>query len=150
MHDDLQRAGRRRLVLTAVAGVALLTTSLALLVFPLVAACVVVFAAAFGETSVGHDLVRSIWLSLAIAFVTAVVSAALSWRNAERDALRTTDLQLATVPGARIDVVPSWRVSGEALPRVRTLLTAVGTAMIYGTLWTSISLAVTLWVSRSR
>jgi heat shock protein HtpX len=128
VHDDLQRTGRRRLVVTATAGVALLTASLALLVFPLVAVSVFVFGAAFGETSIGSDLVRSCWLSVAIGFVTAVVSAAIAWRNAERDALRTTDLQLATVPGARIDVVPSWRVSGEALPRVRTMLDTLSIA----------------------
>ncbi|HVG55038.1 MAG TPA: DUF3667 domain-containing protein [Vicinamibacterales bacterium] len=45
-------------------------------------------------------------------------------------------------------ILAQRRVYGETW--VRTLLTAVGTAMIYGTLWTSISLAVTLWVSRGR
>jgi heat shock protein HtpX len=128
VHDELQRAGRRRLVVTAIAGVALLTTSLALLVFPIVWVSVVVFAAAFGDMAFGADFSRAVLLSLGIGLVTAVVSAAVAWRHAERDALRSTDLQLATVPGAHIDVVPSWRVSGEALPRVRTLLDTLSIA----------------------
>jgi heat shock protein HtpX len=128
VHEDLQRGGRRRLAVAAIAGVALLTVSLALLVFPIVAVSVVVLGAAFGDTSLGGDLLRSVWLSLGIGLVTALISAGIAWRHAERDALRTTDLQLATVPGARIDVVPSWRVRGEALPRVRTLLDTLSIA----------------------
>jgi heat shock protein HtpX len=128
VHFDLQRAGRRRLVATAVAGVALLTGSIALLLFPFFAASMFVLSPFFGEQSFAGEVGRSAALSVVVGFVTAASTTAFAWHRAERDALRSADLQLATVPGSRLDVVPSWRVGGEALPRVRTLLDALAIA----------------------
>jgi heat shock protein HtpX len=128
MHDDLQQAGRRRLVATTIAGVALLAVSCALVVFPIVALTVLAFDAAAGE-SLGWNVVwRAVLISFGLGIATAIVATAVAWRNAERDALRSADLQLASVPGSRIEVVPSFRVAGEALPRVRTLLDTLSIA----------------------
>ncbi len=128
MHFDLQAAGRRRLVATAVAGVALLTCSIALLLFPFVAASMFVLSPLFGDLSFASQLWQSVAISLATGFVTAATTTAFAWYRAERDALRSADLQLATLPGSHIDVVPSWRVAGEALPRVRTMLDSLALA----------------------
>src|SRR3954469_5912640 len=128
MHFDLQTAGRRRLVATAAAGIALLTCSIALLLFPFVAVSMFVLSPLFGDLSVAAQAWRSFAISVTVGFVTAASTTALAWHRAERDALRSADLQLAAVPGARIDVVPSWRVAGDALPRVRTLLDTLAIA----------------------
>jgi Zn-dependent protease with chaperone function len=128
VHDDLQRAGRRRLVLTAIAGVTLLTVSLGLLVFPIVWATVFAFDAVAGD-ALGWDVVlRAALISVGLGVATAVITTTVTWRHAERDALHSADLQLASVPGSRIEVVPSFRVAGEALPRVRTLLDTLSLA----------------------
>src|SRR3954447_7483027 len=118
MHDDLQRRGRRRLVVSAAAGVALLSASFALLVFPLVFASVLVLGALFE----GSGVALAVTLAIAIGATVATVTTAVAWHHAERDALRSAQLQLATVPGAAIDVVPSWRVKDEPLARLRTTL----------------------------
>lgn len=128
MHDDLQTAGRRRLVATALAGVALLTASIALLVLPFVAASVFVLSPLFADAALGTEIARTLTTSIAIGLVTALAISTVAWRHAERDALRSADLQLATVPGARLTVVPSWRVADSALPRVRTRLDALALA----------------------
>ncbi|MCU1429513.1 MAG: heat shock protein HtpX, partial [Actinomycetia bacterium] len=127
-HEDLQRAGRRRLAAAATAGVALLALSVALLVLPIVAATVFVFSPLFATVSTSSEVLRTIVISLGIGGVTSFVATAFAWHHAERDALRSADLQLATVPGTRLDVVPSWRVANEALPRVRHLLDALSIA----------------------
>jgi heat shock protein HtpX len=128
LHDVLQRGGQRRIVATACAGVALLTFSLTLLVFPLVWVSVFVFSPWFGSTNGWGDVGLSLAISVAIGAVAAMVSTAVAWQHSERDALRSAALQLTVVPGARLDVVPSWRVAGDALPRVRTMLDALSIA----------------------
>jgi hypothetical protein len=128
VHDDLQRAGRRRLVATAAAGVALLSISFALLVFVPTVLSVFVLAPLFGPTHASGELTLAIVLSAAIGVTAAVIATAIAWRHAERDALRSAQLQLATVPGATIDVVPSWRVAGEPLPRVRRMIDTLSIA----------------------
>ena len=100
MHDDLQRAGRRRLILTAVAGVALMSGAVALLVFPAVLLTVAFFVVAVGRVHASADVLRAVALSAGIGVIVATFATAFAWRNAERDALRSTDLQLATVPGS--------------------------------------------------
>src|SRR3954447_8464894 len=122
MHDDLQRAGRRRLILTAVAGVALMSGAVALLVFPAVLLTVAFFVVAAGRVHASADVLRAVAMSAGIGVIVASFATAFAWRNAERDALRSTDLQLATVPGSDIRVVPSWRVADGPLPYVRRAL----------------------------
>jgi heat shock protein HtpX len=128
MHEDLQQAGRRRLIATAIAGVVLLAGSIALLVLPLVAVSVLAMQPFFPSITTTGAVVRIIGFSVAIGFATSVVGTAYAWQHTERDALQSADLQLATVPGAGIAVVPSWRVSDGPLPRVRQMLDTLSIA----------------------
>jgi heat shock protein HtpX len=128
VHDELQRSGRRRLVVATVAGVAVLTASVTLVLFPLVALSMLVLRPLFDGGSVSSTLLRSLAISGVLGTATATLATLVAWRHAERDALRSADLQLATVPGARLDVVPSWRVADDPLPRVRRLVETVSIA----------------------
>jgi Zn-dependent protease with chaperone function len=128
VHDDLQRSGRRRLVLAAAAGVVLLSAAIALLVFLPVVVTVLMFTAVLERLHVVSDVVRALLISVAIGMSVAVAGTAIAWRRAERAALISTQLQLATTPGTTLRVVPSWRVSETALPRLRRQLDTIAIA----------------------
>jgi heat shock protein HtpX len=119
------RSARRRIWLTTAGGLALLTSTMAAIVFPV--AWILGAASNPLGTGLGTGLGLvwwSAWVSLAIGFVVAVGAFAWSLLHAEARVLEF----VRAWPGPRAAPSPPPRLPPEALPRAEKLLTGLGLA----------------------
>lgn len=101
MHDDLIRAGRRRLVLAAFGGLGLLAVSVALVLFPLVWVAVLVVAAVRDGTTGWPTVGRAALASLVVGAVSGAALFALAWLGAERRVTEALGVRPHRVPEGR-------------------------------------------------
>ncbi len=101
MHEELIRAGRRRLVAAAVVGLALLAASAGLLVLPLVWAAGAVIALAHGEDLGWGLLGQAAVISLALGLAGGGAFFAASVLRSEHRVTETVGVRVAPVPDDR-------------------------------------------------
>jgi heat shock protein HtpX len=119
VHEDLIRSARWRCRIAAVAGVVVLTLSVAVLVFPVAW----ILGAASNPLGTGLGLGTDLlaWtaaVSLAIGFVVAASVSVWSLLHAEREALRF----VRAWPGPHAAASPPASLPGDTIPRVERLL----------------------------
>ena len=125
VHDKMIRSARRRIWLTAAGGLALLTSTMATIVFPvawLLGAASNPFGTGLGT---GLGLVWwSAWVSLTIGVVVAISAFTWSLLHAEARVLEF----VRAWPGPRATPNPPPRLPPDALPRAEKLLLGLGLA----------------------
>lgn len=125
MHEDLIRSARRRIVLTAAAGVIVLTIAVATLVFPIAWGLGAVSNPLGTDLGYGWGLVLwAFWVSIAIGAVVSAISFAWSLLHAEGRVLEF----VRAWPGPRSSAGPPPRLPADALPRAEKLLTGIAIA----------------------
>jgi heat shock protein HtpX len=125
VHEDLIRSARRRIAVTAGAGVLLLAFAGTALVFP--AAWILGALSNPLGTDLGYGwglVVWALWVSLVIGSVIAAVTFSWSLLNAEHRVLEF----VRAWPGPRATRNPPPRLPADALPKAEKLLTGVAIA----------------------
>jgi len=125
VHDELIRSARRRIWLTTAGGLALLTSTMGAIVFPV--AWILGAASNPLGTGLGTGLGLvwwSTWVSLTIGLVVAIGAFAWSLLHAEARVLEF----VRAWPGPRATPNPPPRLPDDALPRAEKLLTGLALA----------------------
>jgi heat shock protein HtpX len=125
VHEDLIRSARRRIAVTAAAGVVVLALAATALVFP------VAWVLGAASNPLGTDLgygwglvVWALWVSLLIGAVIAAVTFGWSLLHSEHRVLEF----VRAWPGPRSTKAPPPRLPADALPKAEKLLTGVAIA----------------------